>query len=194
MLQYYNHLDQGSEEWKDVRSKIVTSTDAAKATGKSTYATPEQWFDTKINGSTETLTECMARGSYFEIQPANIYIRYNPHHKYYTTGICIDTETYMGYSPDLMVNDDGLVEIKCPRWGYRNAPTPEHICQMQHALGISGRKWCDYVQWHASKPDDIKIIRVYADQLFWEKQLSTCMEWHQAIMDHQSLLPINNKS
>ena len=183
MLQYYNHLVQGTQLWCELRAGIITSTDAAKFCGASKYETPQQCLHSKLAGTSTATTEPMARGSYYEVHAATLYMQMYPTHKYYTTGICVDSETQMGYSPDLMINDDGLVEIKCPRWGYRNQPPPEHICQIQHALGISKRHYCDYVQWHISEPDKIKIIRIYADYDFWIRQLHTCMEWHQALMD-----------
>lgn len=188
MLEYYNHLQQGSEDWNkirhDLKRLIITSTDAAYIMQVSKYKTREQWSENKLNPISVPLNECMSRGSFFEIQAATVYTKMHPECKFYTTGICIDSETNLGYSPDLMVDDDGLVEIKCPRWGgYRLQPPPEHICQMQHAMGISGRKWCDYVQWISKYPDSINIIRISFDDIFWKHQKETCIQWRQVLMD-----------
>lgn len=60
----------------------------------------------------------------------------------------------IGYSPDGLVGDDGLIEIKAPR-AKTHVQTiladevPAHyMAQVQTGLLVSGRKWCDYVSFH----------------------------------------------
>ena len=57
-----------------------------------------------------------------------------------------------GASPDGLVGDDGLVEIKCPASHTHlmtrvlKAPIPiEYVQQMQWQLICTGRKWCDWI-------------------------------------------------
>lgn len=64
----------------------------------------------------------------------------------------------IGYSPDGLVGDDGLIEVKSPRQKGHLAtiladgiPT-EHMPQIQCGLLVSGRKWCDYISWHGGMP------------------------------------------
>lgn len=60
----------------------------------------------------------------------------------------------IGFSPDGLVGDDGILEIKSPRQKGHLAtiladgiPT-EHMPQIQCGLLVSGRKWADFVSWH----------------------------------------------
>ncbi|AUX81995.1 exonuclease [Mycobacterium phage Frankie] len=73
----------------------------------------------------------------------------------------------IGYSPDGLVGDDGLIEIKSRRSKTQLAtilsgavPT-ENMAQLQCGLLVSGRKWIDYVSWCGGMP--MYIQRVYPD-------------------------------
>lgn len=64
----------------------------------------------------------------------------------------------IGWSPDGLVGDDGCLEIKCPR-AKRHLATvvadevpAEHTAQIQTALLVSGRAWCDFVSFHGGMP------------------------------------------
>ena len=61
----------------------------------------------------------------------------------------------LGYSPDGLVGEDGLIEIKSRR-GKKHVETvisgevpPENMAQIQAGLLVSGRAWCDYVSYCA---------------------------------------------
>lgn len=62
---------------------------------------------------------------------------------------------FWGASPDGLIGDDGLIEIKCP-YGQRdkNPPQfksiyeqPHYYAQIQMELKCTGRKWCHFYQW-----------------------------------------------
>lgn len=59
----------------------------------------------------------------------------------------------IGYSPDGLVGDDGLIEIKAPRQrGHLSTivggKVPvQHMAQLQTALLVSGREWIDFVSY-----------------------------------------------
>jgi hypothetical protein len=59
----------------------------------------------------------------------------------------------IGYSPDGLVGDDGLIEIKSRRSKTQLStilaghPPIENMAQLQCALLVSGRKWIDYVSY-----------------------------------------------
>lgn len=64
----------------------------------------------------------------------------------------------IGWSPDGLVGDDGCIEIKCPR-AKRHLATivadevpGEYTAQIQTALLVSGRSWCDYVSFYGGMP------------------------------------------
>jgi len=94
----------------------------------------------------------------------------------------------LGYSPDGLVGEDGLIEIKAPRKSkhletiFKNEVPLEHIAQIQGGLLLTGRKWLDFVSYnefmHTLKLSDgvrlpdfnnICIIRIERDEEYIEK-------------------------
>ena len=75
---------------------------------------------------------------------------------------------YAGYSPDGLVGEDGLIEVKCPgnseymRQIITNDIPKQYISQMQWGMFLSGRKWCDYVVYN---PDYTKSP-LYVDRVY----------------------------
>lgn len=73
----------------------------------------------------------------------------------------------IGYSPDGLVGDDGLIEIKCPRAKTHLATiladeVPAHyMAQLQCGLLVSGREWIDFVSFVGGMP--LWRKRVYPD-------------------------------
>ena len=96
-------------------------------------------------------------------------------------------EDWLGASPDGLIDQDGLVEIKCP-FGLRQKDDPKfktieeqphYYTQIQIQLLVTGRKWCDFFQW---TPKNMAIQTVnYSDsytqtvlrglRVFWEEYL-----------------------
>jgi hypothetical protein len=78
-----------------------------------------------------------------------------------------------GASPDGLVGEDGLVEIKCPNTNTHLdflllSKIPEkYVTQMMWQMACTGRKWCDYVSYDPRLPEHmrLKVIRVVADQV-----------------------------
>jgi len=69
-----------------------------------------------------------------------------------------------GASPDGLVDDEGLVEIKCPNTATHintmlsgNAPT-KYILQMQWQMACTGRKWCDFVSYDPRMPKEYRLF------------------------------------
>lgn len=82
-----------------------------------------------------------------------------------------------GASPDGLVGDDGLIEIKCPETKThiqtltsKKAPS-EYIPQMQWQMACTGRQWVDFVSFDPRLPEHLmlEIIRVDRDQSLIDK-------------------------
>jgi hypothetical protein len=64
----------------------------------------------------------------------------------------------IGFSPDGLVGDDGLIEVKSPRQKKHLATIltgevpPEHMAQCQTGLLVSGRKWIDFISYNGGMP------------------------------------------
>ena len=74
-------------------------------------------------------------------------------------------------SPDGLVGDDGMVEIKCPQSAThaeyllsRQIPD-KYLLQIFWQMECTGRRWCDFVSYDPRFPDDLKIfiLRVERD-------------------------------
>ena len=78
-----------------------------------------------------------------------------------------------GCSPDGLVGDDGLVEIKCPASMAKHldalrsgAHTVEYRWQLQHQLMVTGRAWVDAASYDPRFPEHLQlaVTRVYRDE------------------------------
>ena len=69
-----------------------------------------------------------------------------------------------GASPDGLVGDDGLVEIKCPESKTQmetllNQKVPtKYMPQMQWQMACTGRKWCDFVSFDPRMPENLRLF------------------------------------
>lgn len=83
---------------------------------------------------------------------------------------------WFGCSPDGLVNDDGLIEIKCPNstthieYLTDQKPPVKYIPQMQCQMAVTGRQWCDFVSFDPRLPDDLQlfVVRLERDQEYIE--------------------------
>lgn len=77
-----------------------------------------------------------------------------------------------GASPDGLVDDDGLVEIKCPNTVTHidiligDEVPLKYIPQIQWQLACTGRAWCDFVSFDPRLPESLRIFmrRVERDE------------------------------
>ena len=73
---------------------------------------------------------------------------------------------YFTGSPDGLVGDEGLIEIKCP-WAGENMLDAEyvntHMVQIQALLEIHGRAWCDFVKYDPRMSEPMRVERVLRD-------------------------------
>jgi hypothetical protein len=80
----------------------------------------------------------------------------------------------LGYSPDALVGDEGLLEVKAPRQKGQlttvlgDQVPADHMAQLQCGLLVSGRKWIDFVS-------------VCADMALWSKRVYPDPDWFAAI-------------
>ena len=84
----------------------------------------------------------------------------------------VELDDYVGASPDGMVGDDGLIEIKCPRQkeffnvvvnGAKKIK-PIYRTQIQYQLYVIDRSWCDFTVYCEAYDNPIHVIRVLRDE------------------------------
>lgn len=90
----------------------------------------------------------------------------------------VELNEFVGVSPDGLVGDDGLLEIKCPstetqikRFLDGIGLPKEYEAQVQGQLWVTGRKWCDFVSFDPRIDVEASYIqtRVYRDEEYIAK-------------------------
>lgn len=77
---------------------------------------------------------------------------------------------WFGASPDGLVNDDGLVEIKCPNTATHieflrtGKPDGRYVWQMMAQMACTGRKWCDFVSFDDRLPEHLQYRKVRVER------------------------------
>lgn len=182
----YN-MEQGSEEWLQARCGVPTaSTISAMLTPTGKIADNQTSRIMIAELASERLTgrpaepiwsrdierghldEPIARDIYAEhagvkVEEVGFMVTgYIPRGKAYT-----DIANDLGYSPDGLIGEHGLIEIKSrkPKLHLQYVLTGQipfaHMVQMQTGMLVSERVWCDYISYCGGLP--MHIQRVYAD-------------------------------
>lgn len=88
-----------------------------------------------------------------------------------------------GVSPDGLIGDMGLVEVKCPASIAKHADAltegahaKEYAWQIQGQLWVTGRRWCDAVSYDPRFPEylQLAIVRVQRDEEAIKKLVAEC--------------------
>jgi hypothetical protein len=104
-----------------------------------------------------TQTEPMARIAY-EAQ-ANVFVEQ-------VAFVDHPTIEWFGCSPDGLVGETGLIEIKCPaskthiKYLLSGKPPAKYVPQMQCQMAVTGREWCDFVSYDPRLPEDLQLFVV----------------------------------
>ena len=171
---------QGSDEWLNERigkatasrfADIIAKTRSGYSTSRANYRS-ELVIERLTNQRTDGFkSSAMEWGN--EYEPV-ARMRYELHtgNQVEETGLW-HTDGY-GASPDGLVGEDGLIEIKCPNTSThletlktRKAPK-KYYAQMQGQMWLTGRKWCDFVSFDPRLPENAQLFvaRVERDEEF----------------------------
>lgn len=171
------NIEQGSDEWHQQRlgkvtasriSDLLSKTKSGWGAGRTNYEA--QIIAERLTGQREETfkSPAMERGNEVESEAREAYEFFNNVTVEETSFVDHPTVEMSGASPDGLVNDDGLVEIKCPN-------TATHLStllggsikgvyqkQMQWQMACTGRKWCDFVSYDPRMPEHLqmKVTRV----------------------------------
>lgn len=183
----FNNIQQRTDEWHQARCGKITASRMNAVMNKlkngDSGAERRKYIGQLIcerltNEPTQHFeNEAMRHGTEIEPLARNAYIL--------KTGNLVEEVGFIehktipnaGASPDGLVGDDGLIEIKCPET-YTHIETlrtgeikQDYIYQMQWQMECTGRKWCDFVSFDNRLPEklQIKIIRIKRDDELIEK-------------------------
>lgn len=174
--------EQYSDEWWAARLGKVTASNFAKViskgTGRNTYML--QLAAERLTGQqADTYTspamqygsdnEHLARAAYEFATDATVT----------EVGICL-LDDNVGASPDGMIGDDGLIEIKMPNTTTHietvmSGKMPaKHRAQVQGQLYVTGRSYCDFISYDMRIPSDksLFIVRVERDDKYINETLA----------------------
>ncbi|HKS46732.1 MAG TPA: YqaJ viral recombinase family protein [Amycolatopsis sp.] len=182
---------QGSDEWHDQRRGIVTASVVGQlvttktlkpANNETSRALTAQLVAERLTGYTDPtyINDDMLRG--IEDEPrarekyAEVYQR-----TVTEIGLLLRRKDtwQLGYSPDGLVGDDGLIEVKSRRAKKHlatildDAVPVENMAQCQAALLVSGREWLDYVSYSGGMP--LYVKRVFPDPA-WQEAIVAAVE------------------
>lgn len=97
---------------------------------------------------------------------------------------------YVGFSPDGLIGDDGLIEIKSPALEHRHLRTVEsqrcpddYLPQCQGGLWVTGRQWCDFISYFPSI--SVEIVRVQRDEAYINRLAAECAAVWADVIDAQ---------
>ena len=176
-------MEQGTEEWFTIRIGKVTASRVADviAKTKTGYSTTRDNYAAQLvcerltgqkgesfsNAAMQhgTDTEPLARAAYEALKDVLVdEVGFVPH----------PSIIMAGASPDGLVGDDGLLEIKCPNTATHietllsQSVPGKYNTQMQFQMACTGRQWCDFVSFDNRLPEELRLFvkRVPRDNEF----------------------------
>ena len=174
------HIPQGSDEWLMARCGKVTASKVAEViamtkTGPSERRTKYMWqlVSERLTGDfTRTFTnDAMLHGIENEPIAREFYEALNDL-SVEQVGLYIHPRfDFAAASPDGLVGEDGLIEIKCLttvnhlRSIYENQPPKDYLPQVHWQMACTGRKWCDLTLFDPRVPLEMQLhtFRIHRD-------------------------------
>jgi len=175
-MKTYN-IEQGTQEWLDLRKGKMTASHAqaisANGKGLGTYILELMAEYYSIAEKEHYTNEHIERGNELEGCARGIYeLEYDI--EVQEVGF-VELDQYVGCSPDGLVGEDGLIEIKCPsdkkhfNFILNDKIDSAYVWQMQMQMLVTGRQWCDFVSFNPNYKDSIVTQRVERDEPALEK-------------------------
>jgi putative phage-type endonuclease len=180
-------MEQRSEEWFQARLGKVTASRVADVLAKIKSGESASRRNYKIQLVSERLTgekqetyinQAMQDGIDREFYARERYVQ--QFGEVEEVGFVKHPTLEAGASPDGMVGEDGILEIKCPM-GSTHTETlmtqdvpSRYVPQIQFQLLVTGRKWCDFVSYNPMFPEHLQVFvkRVEADPVY-QKELES---------------------
>ena len=184
-MQLHETLEQGSPEWLTLRLGKLTGSSAAKLLG-TTAAREKYLYDRaceivtgcRCDSDESATSQHIARGHEFE-EIALMKYTVTTLNEVQKVGF-VQSGEFVGCSPDGLVGDDGMIEVKVPDSnnyfrqvleislnGVKAIPKDYYV-QMQFNMFVCDRNWCDYVLYnpkHEANGKSLFITRVERDDL-----------------------------
>jgi len=172
--------EQGSTEWIAARCGRIGASSIADATAR----TKTGWGASRANlaarlvverltgAATESYTNDAMRWGTEQEPAAREMYGFASGLEVKQVGLVLHPAISMSHaSPDGLVGDNGLVEIKCPSSAVHietllgGSIDGKYVKQMQWQMACTGRKWCDFVSYDPRLPAEMQlhVQRVHRD-------------------------------
>ncbi|WP_332645077.1 lambda exonuclease family protein [Aeromicrobium sp.] len=198
-LHEYKDVDQGSDEWLDLRRGLITASTIGRlitpktikpAGNPDSRALIAELAAERIAGWSDPVyvNSHMQRGKDCEPLARDLYSeRYAPVTE---IGFLVEDNVggngfKLGYSPDGLVSADGLIEVKAPEAKTHiqtilsGEVPPGNMAQCQSGLLVSGRDWLDFLSYSPGLP--MWRTRVLPDPRWAEAIIATVEQAELAI-------------
>jgi putative phage-type endonuclease len=200
-MEIITDIEQGSEEWLSLRLgwitasrfKDVMSNGRSGAPSKTRLSYMYQLAAEALTGDrVESFSsEYMEWGTKTEPQACAMYE--------FDSGVSVDHPAFIkwnavnkiGISPDGLVNDDGGIEIKCPKTTtqietFLSGKMPScHKPQVQGSLWVTGREWWDFVSFDPRIDGDASYmcVRQYRDEKYISELEEKCLSFEAELIE-----------
>ena len=175
-MKIYN-FEQRTDEWYNIRKGKMTASNAetiiANGKGLETYiynlmaeyyssAEKENYINADMQRGIDLEPEARLEFEFYtdlDVQEVG-FIEYND---------------FIGVSPDGLIGNDGLIEIKCPNDSIyfklllSNNIKPEYIAQMQMQMYVTDRQYCYFVSYNPNFEKSLYIKKINRDEEMIEK-------------------------
>jgi len=173
-ITYHADVIQGTDEWMALRCGVLSAsevklilTPTLKIAGNDkTRAHVWELLAQRLTRYTEPsyIGDAMLRGWRDEILARDLY---SQHYGPVTEAGFITNDQWgftLGYSPDGLVGDDGLIECKSRAQKFQiqtiaeNEVPAEFMLQLQTGLLVTGRAWVDFISYSGGLPMFVKRV------------------------------------
>lgn len=198
---YHHDLEQGSDAWLEARLGILTASEVknlftkalAPAGGEMPVTHLYKVAAERITRHIEPhfMSYAMERGHEDELSAIEVYSKNVAPVK--SCGFITNDKWgfNLGYSPDGLVGNDGLIECKSrdPHFQIRtifdsiiNGDTPpaEFMLQLQTGLMVSERQWIDFISYSEGLP--MPVVRVFPDDLLQQSIIEVAQEFEEKLV------------
>jgi hypothetical protein len=181
MILYHHDLVQGTDEWLAARCGLLTASEMKHiltptlkvASNEKERSHLYELLAQRITRYVEPsyIGDDMLRGMMDEVDAVKLY---EEHHAPVERVGFVTNDQWgftIGYSPDGLVGDDGLVEAKSRRQKFQvetfvvhvleGTKPADYILQVQTGMLVTGRAWCDLISYSAGLP--MAVMRCEAD-------------------------------
>lgn len=172
-----HNFEQRTEDWYNIRKGKMTASNAdtiiANGKGLETYIYNLMAEYYSSAEKENYINADMQRG--IDLEPeARLEFEFYTNLDVQDVGF-IEYNEFIGVSPDGLIGDDGLIEIKCPNDSVyfklllSDNIKPEYIAQMQMQLYVTDRQYCYFVSYNPNFEKSLYIKKITRDEEMIEK-------------------------